>query len=1116
VPRGTRQFTRSANVERDRGASAVDSYVPTVRALELIERLAEDLERGTGGAYSIIGPYGSGKSSAALFIEALLGKDNSSLTIAALAKLKSSNPELAKRFARGRRSWSQGFIAATAAAQREPVATTVIRALRSARPGIKRVPGEDRLSEWLEEYTVERPMLLVLDEFGKNLEFYAEHPAESDLYLLQQLAERAVDPQAAPLFVITLQHLAFEEYLSLSAPTVQREWAKIQGRFADVPFAETPRQVRRLIASALSEYAEAKDIDVGRAEAHMTALHRLKLDAYMDSASEVLAVYPLHPLSVAALPELCAKFAQNERTLFSFLRSNDPHSVTHYLRQPWLGGALPRLKLDSLYDYFVESARSQLMAARGARRWLEIEGRIRDAAATLDTKELAVLKAVGVLNLVSAGSTLRASRDVIVYACTDDPSDRHAAEFVSHTLEKLEAGNVLTYRQFADEFRIWFGSDFDLTAAYDQAQRDIEGQSVAAMLETVRPRSPLVAGEFSVRTGVLRSFECRYADHYSELKTMQPLQAACDGVLALWVGEKDPTALENEGPRPLVLAIPHRARKLRASVTEVAAYRRVLERSTALEQDWVARRELVERLVLAEQRLDAELWSIFEADAARVEYQALEKSGARDLEPGRATQVLSRVGNEAYFKAPVIRNEVIGRHELTSQGAAARRELVEALVERSNEENVGITGFGPEYAMYLALLRDSGIHRKQDGGYVLSHPEKGHKFDAVWEAMKADLDEASHFRKLKVSELMERVSHPPYGLRQGPFFVLFPALLLQHQQELAVYEQGVFQPNLGADLLERMAKNPEKYEVRSFGLQKGRRSKVLRACLSRLGISVPPRDFGSPHLLHVVRPLLRTYRLLPLFAHNTKRVSPEASQVRNVLTNAKEPDQLLFVELPRALGLEPFGTGVENSGADPDTFAEQLARALKELQACYGETLAQLKQLGADQLRVVPGEFRQALRLRAAPLSERAGQPDVRSFLLVASDTVLDDEAWFENLAMNLSSKAPKIWRDDDVTVFEANLRARIGALQRLEFLYQGDADVQRATAAYRICLTEADGTEHQLTAYGTRENNALRKLVQRTITEAIGLGGPQGGAALARLLIEELAEQPIGKAQGK
>jgi hypothetical protein len=350
MARSPRRFTRSANVERDRDASAVEAYVPTVRALELIERLAEDLERGTGGAYSIIGPYGSGKSSAALFIEALLGKEDSSLTRAALAKLKASNPEVAKRFSRGRRAWSNGFIAATAAAQREPVATTVIRALKTARPGIKRVPGEDRLPEWLEEYTVDQPFLLVLDEFGKNLEFYAEHPAESDLYLLQQLAERAVDPQAAPLFVITLQHLAFEEYLSLSAPTVQREWAKIQGRFADVPFAETPRQVRRLIASALSEYAEAKDSDADRAKAHMTALHRLKLDGYMDSASEVLAVYPLHPLSVAALPELCAKFAQNERTLFSFLRSDDRHSVTHYLRQPWLGGALPRLKLDSLYD----------------------------------------------------------------------------------------------------------------------------------------------------------------------------------------------------------------------------------------------------------------------------------------------------------------------------------------------------------------------------------------------------------------------------------------------------------------------------------------------------------------------------------------------------------------------------------------------------------------------------------------------------------------------------------------------------------------------------------------------------------------------------------------------
>src|SRR4051812_34294337 len=80
-------FTRSASLERDRGAASIDSYVPTVRALELIERLTEDLERGTGGAYSIIGPYGSGKSSAALFIGALFGPARAVTTRAATEKL---------------------------------------------------------------------------------------------------------------------------------------------------------------------------------------------------------------------------------------------------------------------------------------------------------------------------------------------------------------------------------------------------------------------------------------------------------------------------------------------------------------------------------------------------------------------------------------------------------------------------------------------------------------------------------------------------------------------------------------------------------------------------------------------------------------------------------------------------------------------------------------------------------------------------------------------------------------------------------------------------------------------------------------------------------------------
>ena len=66
------RFARSANLERDAGyAEPLAGYVVTARALDVVERIARSAaERPSGGAWSLTGPYGSGKSSLALLLDA--------------------------------------------------------------------------------------------------------------------------------------------------------------------------------------------------------------------------------------------------------------------------------------------------------------------------------------------------------------------------------------------------------------------------------------------------------------------------------------------------------------------------------------------------------------------------------------------------------------------------------------------------------------------------------------------------------------------------------------------------------------------------------------------------------------------------------------------------------------------------------------------------------------------------------------------------------------------------------------------------------------------------------------------------------------------------------------
>ena len=70
------RFARSANLERDAGqAEPLDGYVVTARALDAVERSRLHCRRlaSAGGAWSLTGPFGSGKSSLALLLDAAFG-----------------------------------------------------------------------------------------------------------------------------------------------------------------------------------------------------------------------------------------------------------------------------------------------------------------------------------------------------------------------------------------------------------------------------------------------------------------------------------------------------------------------------------------------------------------------------------------------------------------------------------------------------------------------------------------------------------------------------------------------------------------------------------------------------------------------------------------------------------------------------------------------------------------------------------------------------------------------------------------------------------------------------------------------------------------------------------
>ena len=130
------RFARSANLERDSGRSQpLEGYVVTARALEAVDRiLTVAATQQAGGAWALTGPYGSGKSSLVLLLDALLGPQGATRDTA-VGLVEAANHEMADL------AWSAhdnhgteeiGFHRGLVTAAREPLNHTVLRGLHSA------------------------------------------------------------------------------------------------------------------------------------------------------------------------------------------------------------------------------------------------------------------------------------------------------------------------------------------------------------------------------------------------------------------------------------------------------------------------------------------------------------------------------------------------------------------------------------------------------------------------------------------------------------------------------------------------------------------------------------------------------------------------------------------------------------------------------------------------------------------------------------------------------------------------------------------------------------------------------------------------------------------------
>ncbi len=1006
-------------------------------------------------AWSMTGPYGAGKSAFVVLLTQLLRRPMGE----SLALLRAVGGGGLERALRHARDGERPFAIAPVTATYGPLVPMLLDAFESALHGrrsgaAERLRGEvddlrrsrggvsvhRRILRALDELAacVGSGLVIVLDELGKTLEHAARASTQGrtdDVFLLQELAEYAARSGSSPVLLVTLLHQSFDRYAAHAGTQTRAEWAKVQGRFEDVAFLDAPPELLRVAAKTLRRRASFPSALAARYDALAVEAVSLGI-ASPELLPTLRALAPLHPLTALVLPTLFrGPLAQNERSLFDLLTSQAPHSVGHFVAHTDAAGA-PTYTLDRLYDYLTASLGPARFGGREGRRWAALDdalARLGDGAPPAST---AVAKVVGILSLLGS-RTLRASEPTLRFALAAE----HGGDAVAAALQALSKASLVVYRRHRDAWVLWEGSDIDLDATFEEARRTAPAiDELASMLRERAVLRPRVARRHFIETGTLRYFDVTFATPDPAALARHENESAPDGrlVYLLPAGEESTHDLVQWARRTatapdVVIGVPHEAPALMAVARDWHAWDAVRTRVPELAGDAVARRELATRLRMASTELEQALQSCFGVgDDVSVSWvrrgEVLPWRGARGVTGG-----LSAVCDDTFCDGPRLRNELLNRQALSSSAAAARRALLDAMLTAGDRPDLDLEGAPPEWSMYASLLREGGIHREREGVWGFGPPPDHDplRLRPTWNAIEFFLDgSAGGPRPLRA--LFQQLACAPIGLREGPAPVMFFAVLLAHAGEVALFEDGTFVAELSSAVVERLLRRIDHFTVVRYRIDEAR-AQMMESVRGALGV-----EAGRP--VDLVRAVVRRVTAMPRYTRATRRVGPLGLAFRETVLAARDPLQLLFVDLPRALGVDalaPEGDAAEVAAQRATAYGAALRAALGELDRAYPALLASVEALLSKALEI-PGDgeaFRASLTARARRWMPLAVDLKLRAFLGRALVDRASHAEWVEGVAMVVGNRPPTEWSDAELSRFELGVDEVAAMVRRTEQL---------------------------------------------------------------------------------
>lgn len=942
------KFTTSTNIVRD--TSNDINYIPTPNAKRAFDRLINNYQTGHH-AFNIIGSYGTGKSSFLwAFEKNLKGEVN-------FFQPLNGQFEGIKKFHFLK---IVGESASLRSVLNEELKIDINSDVKSTFKALEEL--------YLSIEKRKEILIIELDEFGKFLEHAAKNDPEKELYFIQQLAEFVNDPNRKIILITTL-HQNFGAYAKGLSVDQKKEWDKVKGRIMDIAFDEPIEQLLYLSAERVEEY-HFKISDASTFQQLFDLINQSRLLSNAEQLDHELSkkLFPFDYLSAHILAQALQKYGQNERSLFTFLSSNDEKSISKFEGQG-------TYHLGKVFDYLVEFLSSELQDRDTNPHkaiWKSIGNAI-DKIEVLnsnDTAELVELvKVIGLINIFGKSYGSLNENFITGYAEMAMGIDN-----ASSLIEKLKSQRIIKFFRARNKFFFQEGTDLDFEEAYSIARASLPPiENLTASITKHVEFQLIAAKRIQYEKGTPRYFEFNLID-FEDLDTIKDPQEEIDGFIHLVFTkkriQKKLEELSSSVHPGHIFVLFKNIEEIEKIVFEANVIEHVLSKN---EDDTWAQRILSEELNFMHNKLRETILSGLYAQQSVFWIHQGSNHSINDYRS--LNKFLSSVAETAYPDCPTYRNEMVNKEVLSGPILTARKKLIEQLLDYNSEENIGFPSktYPPEKTIYLSFLKETGIHQKTESGWILDAP-KDPSFQQLWSVSDGFLNSTKH-QKQSVASLYEILAERPFKLKKGFVDYWIPIFLIIKQQDFALFhiDEGYI-PYVTSQVLDLLHKKPSNYLIKAYEVE-GVKINLFNKYKEITGLDAHVRG-AQQTFIKVFSNFFIFYNQLPEYTKKTKRLEGPALNLREAIKNAKDPEQALLEQFPAALGFTSINLKEQQA---VESFVNQLNEAIYEIRTAFQDLIDRietrlLKALNLEGLNFP--EYQKAINKRFSKIKEHLLTPN--------------------------------------------------------------------------------------------------------------------------------------------